>query len=83
MTILSPYCLQLSPRKTILVDVKFLGQHTHSSTAVLLLVAKGGGATSGATLAFKMEGCVTGAKPQVLRVFLYASPQSLQMKQSL
>ena len=47
------------------IDVVFYGRYLQPTSASLLFVARGGRATSGSTLSFKLEAVVTAAKPQV------------------
>lgn len=60
---------QLPGRQHTTVDVRFSAQRLLPSSATLLLVARGGTATGGTTLAFTLQATVTRANPQVSILF--------------
>ena len=61
---------QLPGRQHTTVEVRFSARRLLSSSATLLLVARGGTATGGTTLAFTLKATVTGANPQVSSLFI-------------
>ena len=64
---------QLPGRQHTTVEVRFSARRLLPSSAILLLVARGGTATGGTTLAFTLQATVTGANPQVsiLLILMY------------
>lgn len=64
--------MQIPGRKNASVEVQYRGHQIEPCDAVLLLVAESGCGTCGNSMAFQLQGQVTGAKPQVhLRVTLH------------
>ena len=57
--------IQIGGRKSGSIEVEFRGRQIRPCDAVLLLVAESGRGTSGTSVAFHLQGRVTGALPQV------------------
>ena len=60
--------LQVPSHKSARVEVQYAANHLQPSTAILLLVPRGGRGSSGTAMAFTLKGIVNGAKPQVRTV---------------
>ena len=65
-----PVCLQLAAGRPTPVGVAFTARRVAQCSALLLLVARGQRSVGGATLAFKLQGVVTGAKSQVIIIVI-------------
>lgn len=64
--------MQIPGRKNASIEVQYKGHRIEPCDAVLLLVAESGCGTYGTSMAFHLQGRVTGAKPQV-HLHLYVS----------
>ena len=57
--------MQVAGRKSARFEVEYRGHQIQPCEAILLLAAESGCGISGSSVAFRLKGQVTGAKPQV------------------